>query len=200
MSGGSKNLTQKLEALNAGSPGAAEDVADAIYDDLRAMARQYLAREHGRDLPGLTIQPTCLANDTLMTLIRQRQKFDSSGHFFAIACRVMTRVLIDYHRERKAAKRGGALKVSLEPEHEEAAKSNGGGESDVDVEAVEAALGRLEQLDRRKADVVRYRILWGFTVPQTAEALGVARATIERDWTFAKTWLAKELLCQTPQA
>ena len=65
--------------------------------------------------------------------------------------------------------------------------------SDVDVEALNGAMDKLAALDQRKADVVRYRILWGFSVSETAAALGIGVATVERDWVFAKTWLAKEL-------
>jgi RNA polymerase sigma factor (TIGR02999 family) len=128
-----------------------------------------------------------------MKLIRQRQKYDNTGHFFAIASRLMMRVLLDYHRQRKAAKRGGgSINVSLDVEHHDTSPSTAG-HGEVDVEALNDALERLTLLDERKADVVRYRVLWGMTVPQASEALGVAIATVERDWAFAKAWLAKEL-------
>jgi RNA polymerase sigma factor (TIGR02999 family) len=132
-----------------------------------------------------------------MKLIRQRQQFDNAGHFFAIASRLMMRVLLDYHRERKAAKRGGsAIHVPLGSRHAgEIADSDAG--RDVDVEAVNDVLEKLSKLDTRKADVVRYRILWGFTNREIADTLGVALATVERDWAFAKAWLAKELSCQS---
>jgi RNA polymerase sigma factor (TIGR02999 family) len=187
-----QDLTVLLQAANDNRPGALDELSEAIYEELRAMARRHLSREFGAKMAGITIQPTVLANDTLMKLVRQRQKFDNSGHFFAIASRLMMRVLIDYHRERKAQKRGGgAVRVALDPDsNDPVAPSN---ESDLDIEALNLALDRLGRLGPRKADVVRYRLLWGMTVPQTAEALGVAVATIERDWAFARVWLAKEL-------
>jgi RNA polymerase sigma factor (TIGR02999 family) len=163
------------------------------------MARRHLNREGAGDLAGLTIQPTILASDTLMKLIRQRQQYDNTGHFFAIASRLMMRVLLDYHRARKAAKRGGgAVHVSLDAKRHDQpddapAPPLSPASGDVDVEALDGALERLAKLDARKADVVRYRVLWGLTVPQTSDALGIAVATVERDWAFAKTWLAKEL-------
>lgn len=186
-------LTRLLEAAHSGDTRAVDDLSNAVYDELRAMARRHLARDGSAKQAGLTIQPTILASDTLMKLIRQRQQYDNSGHFFAIASRLMMRVLLDYHRQRRAAKRGGgAVNLSLDPEHHDVADDpTRGGE--VDVEALNGALDRLAALDPRKADVVRYRVLWGLTVPQTSEALGVAVATVERDWAFAKTWLAKEL-------
>ena len=193
---GQPDLTQLLEGVNAGSAGAIDDLSEAIHDHLRAMARRHLVRDFGPNIPGVTIQPTMLANDTLMKLIRQRQRFDNAGHFFAIASRLMMRVLLDYHRERKAAKRGGSvIHVPIGPEHEGQIADPSSGR-DVDVEAVNDVLEALSRLDARKADVVRYRILWGFTNPEIAEALGVALATVERDWAFAKVWLAKELSCQ----
>lgn len=184
-----------LRRMQDGEPGADDALAEAVHDELRAMARGHLGRNPGLAGAGVTIQPTMLANDTLMKLIRQRQQYDNSGHFFAIATRLMMRVLIDYHRTRNAQKRGrGAVHVPLEPHHGETVpderESSG---DDVDVEAFSAALDRLHELDARKADVVRYRILWGLTVPQISETLNVAVSTIERDWAFARTWLTKEL-------
>jgi DNA-directed RNA polymerase specialized sigma24 family protein len=110
------------------------------------------------------------------------------------------RVLIDYHRARSAQKRGrAAVHVPLEPYHGEVVPDERAAASDdVDVEAFSAALERLGDLDARKADVVRYRILWGLTVPQVSETLGVAVSTIERDWAFAKAWLTKELGAAAP--
>ena len=192
---GEPDLTGLLEGVNAGRPGAVDHLAEAIHDHLRAMARRHLVRDFGPQMPGVTIQPTVLANDTLMRLIRQRQQFDNAGHFLAIASRLMMRVLLDYHRERKAAKRGGsAIHVPLETAHAgDLAQSEPG--SDVDVEAVNDVLEKLSRFDARKGDVVRYRILWGLTNREIADALGVGLATVERDWAFAKAWLAKELSC-----
>jgi RNA polymerase sigma factor (TIGR02999 family) len=184
--------------LHHGEPGAADKLAEAVYDDLRRMARGHLARDVGSDLAGLTIQPTMLATDALMKLIRQRQRFDSAGHFFAIASRVMVRVLLDYHRTRKAQKRGRgrAVHVSLEPHHGDELPSQPRAsniDNDIDIEAFSTALDRLAELDSPKADVVRYRILWGLTVPQISSTLDIATSTVDRDWTFAKAWLAREL-------
>ena len=193
---GEADLTQLLDGVNAGRPGAVDHLSEAIHDHLRAMARRHLVRDFGPRMPGITIQPTMLANDTLMKLIRQRQQFDNAGHFFAIASRLMMRVLLDYHRERKAAKRGGsAVHVPIGTDGGDLAAPGAGG--DVDVEAVNDVLEKLSRLDPRKGDVVRYRILWGLTQREIADALGVGLATVERDWAFAKAWLAKELSCPT---
>jgi RNA polymerase sigma-70 factor (ECF subfamily) len=186
-----------LASVNAGEPGATDRLAAAIHEELRAMARRRLAKDFGPRMGGVTIQPTVLANDTLMRLIRQRGKFDNAGHFFAIASRMMMRVLLDYHRERKAAKRGGRqLQVTLDPERNDVPDTGtglGSGAASGDIEALNEALEKLAQLDPRKADVVRYRILWGLTTNDIGDALGVSPATVERDWAFAKAWLSKEL-------
>jgi RNA polymerase sigma-70 factor, ECF subfamily len=194
---GDERLRALLADVNAAKPGADDALAEAVDAELRAMARRHLARDFGANLAGVTIQPTVLANDTLMKLIRQRQSFDNAGHLFAIASRLMMRVLLDYHRERKAAKRGGAAgKVMLDThlhDRPDEAKDSG-----VDVEVVNEAIEKLARLDERKAEVVKYRILWDFTISETAEALGVGDATVERDWAFARAWLARELQqCRT---
>src|SRR5262249_29199876 len=105
------------------------------------------------------------------------------------------RVLLDYHRVRNARKRGrGCVHVSLEPQHDEQVSDERiATDDDVDVEAFGGAIERLAALDARKADVVRYRILWGLSVPEIGRTLGVATSTIERDWAFARLWLTKEL-------
>lgn len=183
-------LEPLLAALNSGQPGATDALCAAIHEQMRAMARRHLARD-GQDRQ-VTIQPTVLANDTLLRLIRQRRKFDNGGQFFALASRMMMQLLLDYHRQRKAAKRGGgAVHVTLDPERHDAAAAEH--ENEADVELVNAALEKLAALDQRKADVVRYRVLWGLTVPEISDAMGISVATVERDWAFAKAWLAKEL-------
>jgi RNA polymerase sigma factor (TIGR02999 family) len=180
-----------LNAVNLGRPQAADRLADAVHNELRVMARGHLAKKFGRALPGVTIQPTILANDTFMKLLRQRQRFDNAGHFFAIATRLMIRSLLDYQRERTAKKRGGDVRpVSLCPDIDSpCAQTN----DHIDVEALDEALKKLAALDARKADVVKYRVLWGFTTAQAAQAIGATVTTVERDWSFAKAWLAKEL-------
>ena len=187
----STDLAQLLDAMQANEPGAADALAEAIYDDLRAMARRHLVKDFGPGMAGATIQPTVLANDTLMKLIRQRQRFDNAGHFFAIASRVMMRVLLDYHRERQALKRGGGqTRVPLDSNHPDDRRPADG---TAGLESFDQALAQLAERDARKADVVRYRVLWGLGNEQIAEAIGVSLATVERDWAFARAWLAREL-------
>ena len=187
-------LAEMLQAVHVGKPQAADRLAFAVQDELRRMARGQLARRFGRQMAGVTIQPTMLADDTFMKLLYQRQQFDNAGHFFAVATRLMIRALLDYQRERNAKKRGGgAVRVSLSPDLDTSAVRRNCGNDAVDLEALDGALKRLALLDGRKADVVKYRVLWGFTTAQAAQALGSTVPTVERDWAFAKAWLAKEL-------
>lgn len=180
-------ITALLAQMRAGDQQAVDRLADGVYQDLRAMAERHMHREPGGRLEGVTLQPTMLATDTFLKLIKQRRAYDSRGHFFALATKLMIRVLIDYHRQRNALKRGGAaVHVELAPEHQH---SGGSG----DFSHVIEALKGLEIFDARKADVVKLRVFWGLTVAEVAETLGVSETTIERDWRFARAWLSKEL-------
>ena len=114
-----------------------------------------------------------LASDTLMKLIRQRERFDNGGHLFAIASRVMMRLLIDYHRTRKAAKRGSGQPRPRVARPRPAGIATAG--DGLDVEALNAALEKLAALDARKADVVKYRVLWGLTTAEIAQTAGRLR-------------------------
>lgn len=184
-----EHFLELLRAAQNGEAGGWDKLSERIYEDLRAMARRQLRGGRG----GMTIQPTMLASDTLMRLIVQRQQFDNAGHLFAIASRIMMRLLIDHQRHRKALRRGGAMvRVALDPDQPQS-MACGDDDGLPDCEQLEQAMAKLAELDPRKAEVVKYRILWSLTAPQTAAALNVSLATVERDWAFAKAWLAKEL-------
>lgn len=183
-----RNLTRLVGRAQAGDEIARNELAALVHDELRRMARKRLGQKFGPGLGGLTIQPTALANDALLRVLRQRQKLDSTGHFFAIASQEMQRVLLDYCRQRMAGKRGrDAVVVSLSSGRDVA-----DARSEIDFVDFNDALEQLGKLDSRKADVVKYRLLWNMSIAETAEALGASTATVERDWQFAKAWLAKQ--------
>lgn len=191
-SGQTPDIERLLAEVNAGGSTSVEQLTDAVYQQLREMAKRHLRGRFGRGAGGLTWQPTVLVNETLLRIIKQRQRYDNQGHFFAIATTVMKRVLLDYIRMRGAQKRGGKrLTIEYDPDlHDPAVQPHN---EIVDIEAFFNALEELSRYDARKADVVRMRVLWGITVEEIAVALGVGRATIERDWSFAKAWLKREL-------
>jgi len=183
------DVTSLLQRVADGSAGALDELTAIVYDDLRAVADRHMRRVFGGRMGGITLQPTALVNETFLKLIKQRQRFDNRGHFFAIATKVMLRVLLDDHRRRAAAKRGGAwVRVAFDPEQDPRLARHS-----PEVPALVEALEKLEKLDSRKAEVVKLRVLWGLTLPEVARALGAARATVARDWKFARAWLAKEL-------
>lgn len=165
----------------------------AIYDDLQRMARSYLRQQFGTRADVITLEPAALVNESFMRLIRQRARFDNRGHFFSIATKVMFRVLIDYRREKQAAKRGGAqARLTLTLGDREPADASDASML-VEVEQLRDVVQRLETLDPRKADVVRMRVVWGLTVPEIASALDVSPRTVDRDWRFARAWIADEM-------
>ena len=187
------DITRLLHAIDAGRPGAMDDLMTVVYADLERVAQRHMDQQFGRGLPGVTLEPAALVNESFLRLIKQRKKYDNRGQFFAIATKVMLRVLVDYQRQRRAAKRGGGQKpvtLSLEgPAHRAEGTKEG---TVIGVETLVAGLERLESLDPRKADVVKFRVIWGLEMREIAESLGISLATVERDWSFAKAWLARE--------
>jgi RNA polymerase sigma factor (TIGR02999 family) len=143
-------------------------------------------------LPGapLTLEPAALVNETFLKLLQQPTRFHNRRHLLGFASTVMLRVLVDYRRERGAKKRGGdALRVTLSGISADAL----GGGDEVDALDFQRALERLEGLDPRKAEIVKLRLFWGYEMTEIASLVEVSLATVERDWRFARTWLAAAL-------
>lgn len=187
------HITQLLRAIDEGSHGAMDKLMEAVYADLERVAQRHMGQAFGPGLPGVTLEPAALVNESFMKLIKQRNAYDNRGQFFAIATKVMLRVLVDYQRRRSAAKRGGdrqriTLQLDVHPNRDSASLD----EMPIEVGCLVTALERLESLDPRKADVVKLRVVWGLEMREIAESLGVSLATIERDWSFSKAWLARE--------
>lgn len=193
----SEDVTFLLQRLNAGARDGQDRLMEAVYDQLRAIAQRHMDRQFGPGQPGVTLQPTALVNETWMKLIKQRRKYDNRGQFFAIATKLMIRVLMDYHRRRKADKRGGGdIRVSLDVDrHQPEAPPT---DDEPELPDLMAALDRLATLDARKAEVVKLRVFWGLTIGEVAESLGVGRATVDRDWSFSRAWLKNEIADSEP--
>jgi len=179
-------VTRILSAIEQGDPHAAEQLLPLVYDELRKLAAQKLAQEK----PGQTLQATALVHEAYLRLVdvEKAQHWNSRGHFFGAAAEAMRRILVEQARHKKSAKAGGqGQRVQL---HEEqwAAPSR-----DVDVIALDEALDRLANHDRRKAELVKLRFFGGMTIRQAAAALGIAESTADADWAYAKSWLRLEL-------
>jgi RNA polymerase sigma factor (sigma-70 family) len=207
------HITRILIDLDAEKPGAMDDLMTAVYSDLERVAHRHLAERYGPNLTGVTLEPAALVNESFLTLIKQRKAYANREQFFAIATRIMLRVLVDYQRRKLAAKRGGnidhvTLSLDVCPEIAKdpttfatavgsvsriaTASSTGSVERTISVKTLIDSLDCLDELDRRKADVVRLRVVWGLEMKEIAQSLEVSLATVERDWAFAKAWLARE--------
>lgn len=175
------NLTQWLSAWRQGDEAARDRLIHAVYPELRAIAQRQIAGERA----GHTLQPTALVNEAYLRLEGlDRIQWSDRVHFVRMAARTMREVLVDHARRRNAGKRNGGERVSLT---ESGALSGSGGE--IDVEALDRALRRLEEVDSGKARIVELRYFGGLTVEETAEALGMSPATVKRQWRAARIWL-----------
>jgi DNA-directed RNA polymerase specialized sigma24 family protein len=158
-----------LAAVGQGDPQAAEQLLPLIYAELRQLAAQRLARER----PGQTLQPTALVHEAYLRLVdvKDPQRWEGRGHFFAAAAEAMRRILVERARRKGARKRGGgATRVDLDE-----------------------ALGELERHDAQAAGLVKLRYFAGLSHQEAAEALGVGRRAADRLWRVARAWLYQRL-------
>jgi RNA polymerase sigma factor (TIGR02999 family) len=176
------------------------ELVPLVYDELRVMARRRLRRERDSH----TLNTTGLVHETYLRLVEQRDVHrQDRSQFFAIAARVMRRVLIDYARQHRAAKRGGRAPTITLERMEQAIESDPMAAdvrsySTVDERAelliaMDDALARLGAVDERIGQVVECRFFGGLTEEETAAALGITARTVRRDWVKAKDWLRREL-------
>lgn len=178
------DVTALLLAWSDGDDAARSRLFEAVYDELRRLARNRMRGER----PEVSLAPTALVHEAYLRLIdQQRVRWQNRSHFFAIAGHVMRRVLVDHARARAAAKRGPDLRIPLDDVDIAAAAT------DVDVLALDAALDKLAAQDPRQSEMVELRFFAGLTVDETAAALGVSPVTVKRDWAFARAWLFREL-------
>ncbi|MDZ4755765.1 MAG: ECF-type sigma factor [Phycisphaerae bacterium] len=168
---------------------AAETLFPQLYDELRRLAEARLAQERR----GGTLQATALVHEAYLRLAgatgeASARQWDGRGHFFGAAAIAMRRILVERARARGRLKRGGDRQrielddLSIDRDNES-----------IDILALDSALSRLVERDPRKHDVVMLRFFAGLSIERAAEELGIATATVERDWTSAKAWLFREL-------
>lgn len=196
LSGDVHEVTELLHAWGRGDAEACEALARRVYEDLRRQARRALRGEG----EGHTLQPTALVHEAWMRLDMQHgSPWESRTQFFAVAARMMRRVLVDHARARRAAKRGaGDVQVTLgdvdrNPLPARMPRSDSPALDAVDLLALDGALARLAELDPQKARLVELRYFAGLSIPEAAAALGVSAATVGREWAVARMWLRREL-------
>lgn len=171
---------------NQGDAKALDALMPLVVDELRKVASKYLGSEGS----AWTLQPTALINEVYLRLHERKQvSWNDRSHFFAFAALTMRRVLVEHARARKTAKRGSGQEAATLIE----VPASGGTQSTVDVLALDRALTNLAALDPKQARVVELRYFTGLTVNETAEAMGVSRASVTRYWTLAKAYLYREL-------
>ena len=169
------------------SSGPTDPLFEAVYEELRALAQSKLRAGLG----GASLQATAVVHDVWLKLSENpaNDQLDES-HYFATAAQAMRWILVDRARARQSSKRDGGRREDFEVAMEVNAL---GGPDTVDVLMFDEALSRLAELDERKARVVELRYFSGLTMDEVAETLHVAKRTAESDWTFARTWLKREL-------
>jgi len=179
------DVTRLLLRWRDGDDGAFEELVPVVHDHLRRLARRQMAGER----PDHILQPTALVNEAYLRLVDTRRvRWQDRAHFFAMASRVMRRVLIDVARAQRNQKRGGGFqRIILDP------KLPAGRDAPEDLIAIDEALQALNKKYERKSQVVELRFFGGLSVEETAEVLNVSVDTVMRDWKFAKTWLTLEL-------
>jgi len=177
-------VTQLLVRWKKGDSSALEALLPLVYDELRKLARHYLAAER----PGHTLQSTALVHEAYLRLVGQSPGgIENRAHFFGIAARLMRQILVDHARARLASKRGAGCIVTLDE------SANILKNQPLDMVALDDALTELARLDERQAGIVELRFFAGLSVDDTARALDISPATVKRSWTAARLWLYREL-------
>lgn len=179
------DVTQLLKQLSSGNQDVLAELIPLVYDELRRLAAYHLRQERTNH----TLQATALVHEAYLHLVDQRHvDWKNRSHFFGVAAHLMRRILLMHARQHHAAKRGGtAQKISLD----EAVVYTR--ERSADLVALDELLTRLAELDPQQARIVELRFFGGLSVEETADLLGISSATVKRDWTMAKAWLAREM-------
>jgi len=182
----SDEVSRLLRAWGDGNGNALDELLPLVYDELHRQAHRFLRRERQSH----TLQTTALIHEAYLNLIKQnRISWQNREHFFAISANLMRRILVNYANARHREKRGG---------HEENLELNDSlliatKSKDLDLLALDEALTRLAKMDEQQARIVELRYFGGLTIEETSEVMGIAPATIKRDWQLTKAWLFREL-------
>jgi RNA polymerase sigma factor (TIGR02999 family) len=178
-------VTQLLLAWSDGDQSALEKLAPLVHQELHRLAKAYMSRER----PGHTLQTTALVNEAYMRLVNIKEvSVQSRAQFFGLSARIMRNILVDFARSRpRLAGKRGPQHVSLD----EALTIPS--ERSPDLIALDEAIDALAEIDQRQSRIVEMRFFGGLSVEETAEALGISRRTVIREWNSARAWLYHEL-------
>jgi len=177
-------ITRLLVAWSDGEESALEQLTPIVYEELRQLAKRYMRQER----PGHTLQSTAIVHEAFLRLVNQNVEWNSRAHFFAIAAKMMRRILVDHARSRGASKRGAG--ITPVPLDERNAITP---EQDVNLVALDEALEHLANIDPQRSRIVELRYFGGLSNEESAEILGISPATVQRQWMGAKAWLYHEL-------
>jgi RNA polymerase sigma factor (TIGR02999 family) len=177
-------VTELLMQWKRGDQEAPRVLLPLVYGELRRLARHHLRGERSDH----TLQSTALVHEAYLRLVKPGSvQLESRGHFFALASQLMREILVDYARNRRAAKRDGGERLTLD-EAAELSESKG-----VDLLALDDALNQLAKLNPRQSRIVELKFFGGLSIGEASEVLGVSSATVERDWAVARAWLYREI-------
>jgi RNA polymerase sigma factor (TIGR02999 family) len=179
------DVTRILNAIEQGDARAADELLPVVYEELRRLAAQRMSQE----LPGQTLQATALVHEAYLRLVGSEDRnWSSRGHFFSAAAEAMRRILIENARRKERLKRGGdRRRVNLDDTDIPIE------EPSIDLVALDEALTKLSDEDPVKADLVKLRYFAGLTIEQSAKILEISRATADRYWSYARSWLFHEI-------
>jgi RNA polymerase sigma factor (TIGR02999 family) len=178
------NITKLLIDFGKGDRAALDEMLPLVYSELKRLASYYLSQERS----GHTLQTTALVHEAYMRLVNQQNvDWKNRAQFLGVAAEMMRRILVNHARDRAAAKRGGgAKKVSL-------SLADVGGETDIDLIALDQALTEFADLDARKSRIVELKFFGGLTIEEIGEVLGISHGTVERELMLARAWLYRAL-------
>lgn len=181
----SGDVTRLLLKWRGGQQEALDELIPLVYDELRMLAHNYMYRERRT---GHLFETTVLVHEAYLRLVDLEVEWQDRHHFFALAARMMRRILVDLARHQRAEKRGGAVApLPLDDARQVAVDSSNY------LVALDDSLKSLARLDERKSQVLELRFFGGLSIRETSEVLDISTATVERDFKVAKAWLAREM-------
>jgi RNA polymerase sigma factor (TIGR02999 family) len=180
----SGQVTELLHQWTQGDEKALRALAPLVYKELRRLAHYHLQSER----PDHTLQSTALVHEAYLRLLGgQPPELQNRAHFVAVASRLMRQILVDYARERRASKRDGGCRIAFE--YLDALPATG----DTELLALNDALDELARIDERQGRIVEMKFFGGLSAPEISQALGISRATVDRDWATARVWLHRQM-------